>query len=159
MPHAKLSTQAIGLMLAVRSMEDTAPIAVKEMRKQLFASAKASFGIPDSHAVKVDIDTPGAMYGVLVRKKGNDAYLLDPTDGRWIGAARAPVAPPPEAARWFAVDVDDLVNQIADNCDFEDGSVTTPDRAPVDTRFSAVGKEFILDTDGDLFVQLSRSEF
>jgi hypothetical protein len=158
MAYAKLSPQSINLLLAIRPMEAATPDEVKGIRKEIFASAKALFGIPADHALKVDIDTPGATFGVLVRKKGGAVYPLH-ADGQWIGAARAPVAPPPAVKRWFAVDTGAIIGQVQCDSDFHEGSVDAPNRAPVDTRFTANGLEFILDTDGKLFIQLGDTGF
>jgi hypothetical protein len=156
MAYAKLSPQSINLMLAIRSMEAATPDEVKGIRKEIFAAAKAMFGIPADHALKVDIDTPGEMFGVLVRKKGGAAYPIHP-NGMWIGAVVAQVAPPPVEKRWFRVEVDAIVEQVTGDDDFLYGDFDAPHN--VDIRFTAAGTEFILDAEGDLFVQLGADAF
>jgi hypothetical protein len=158
MTYAKLSQSSINLLLAIRPMEAATPDEVQGIRKEIFASAKAMFGIPADHALKVDIDTTDASFGVLVRKKGGAVYPLH-ADGQWIGAARAPVATPPVTLRWFAVDLSSIVGQVVDDNDFDSGSESEPARALVDTRFTADDMEFILDTEGSLFVRLDADAF
>jgi hypothetical protein len=155
MAYAKLSPQSINLMHAIRPMEAATPDEVKGIRKEIFASAKVLFGIPADHALKVDLDTPGEMFGVLVRKKGGTAYPIH-SNGMWIGAVDAPVATPRDEKRWFRVEVDAIIEQVTGD-DFEYGTLDTP--PDVDTRFKAGGTKFILDTDGILFVQLGADAF
>ena len=155
MAYAKLSQSSINLMLAIRPMAAATPDEVKGIRKEIFTSAKAMYGIPADHALKVDLDTPGEMYGVLVRKKGGAVYPIHP-DGQWIGAVVATVAPPVEH-RWFRVEMGAIIEQVTGGDDFVGGDLDAPH--DVDTRFTANGTEFILDTYGDLFVQLSSDEF
>lgn len=96
MTKATLPTNIINVFMGLRNLsEDTA----KPMRKQLFAAIKAKFGIPASHALKVELDdTSSDAYAVLLRKKNSEAYELH-ADGKWVGWADRPVpAPTPVAA-------------------------------------------------------------
>lgn len=141
MTKATLPTNIINVFMGLRNLsEDTA----KPMRKQLFAAIKAKFGIPTSHALKVELDdTSSDAYAVLLRKKNSEAYELH-ADGKWVGWADRPVpAPTPVAApaaapatalgtaypthasgqsprRFFEIDADG-VNDVTDTGCFSNG--------------------------------------
>ena len=91
MAKATLSNQIINIFHGIRALPDAD---AKAMRKQLFSTLKAKFGIPEDHALKVELDdTASADYAVLLRKKGNAPYELH-LDGKWVDWAGRPVPTP-----------------------------------------------------------------
>ena len=133
MAYAQLTPSQANYLKLARALSDADRIAVKA---ELFRTVKASFGIPDDHKLKVEIDDAAhPNYLVLIRKKNDEPYALRVSDGKWVGAG-APQGtvsnPPAPVVRWFAVDNAEVYEATLsllrnEEPDWEDGDLTAPD--------------------------------
>lgn len=113
---AKLTQAQASFLKTIRSMQDAQR---KELKRTLFAAVKSTFGIPDDHKLKVEIDNVlSSDYLVIKRSKdgSNATYELD-SAGRWTGAAPQQVA----EKRWFKVNPDYLDTTVTDDTDWDEG--------------------------------------
>lgn len=125
----------------------------KQIKREVFASAKARFGIPQDYKLSVATESHEADYLVLKDRNGNKFELA--ADGLWVNAVRAaPVAPTPEAKRWFPVDMAEVIAAVTDG-EFDDGEQAPP----MGTTLTIAGQNCMLDADGDLHIQLGASAF
>lgn len=125
MAYAKLSPAiASAINLARQHAGDDDRKAVK---REMFAAAKAQFGIPDDVKVKCETsNTASADYLVLKRSADSQPFTLA-DDGLWVGAPRQVAQVQPRVTRWFKVDRDDLIEAAkdaanGDGADWDDDS-------------------------------------
>lgn len=86
----------------------------KAVKKEMFAAAKAQFGIPADVKVKCETaNTASADYLVLKRSADGQPFMLDDV-GLWVDAPRQQAAAPVRPTRWFKVDRDDLIEAAKD---------------------------------------------
>ena len=133
----------------------------QEVRSAVFGAMmtdiKAQYGIPEKHKLRTgSTDHAAADYATLYRKKTGETYTIDDETGKWVGAT---TGQPVERKAWFLVNslenIEDLVEGITGNCDFDDGEDTLDGGA---TTFFMDGHEFAV-VSGDVFIQLNESDF
>lgn len=123
MALAKISpAQAATINLARQHAGDSDRKAIK---KEVFATIKAAFGIPADTKLKVETTDAAHPDYLVLKDKSNQAFELFPATGRWVNAPSAQV----EAKRWFFVDQNDLRNVLVEEVlsgtdDFDDGLAT-----------------------------------
>ena len=109
---AKLSPAiAAAINLARQHADDDSR---KALKREMFAAAKAQFGIPADILLKCDTtnqDNPD--YLVIKASKTNETFQLG-DDGLWVGAARQQATPVVRPTKWFKVSRDDLVEAAKD---------------------------------------------
>lgn len=152
MALAKISpAQAATINLARQHAGDSDRKAIK---KEVFATIKAAFGIPADTKLKVETTyTSSADYLVLKSKDG--AVFNLSASGRWDGAA--PVQT--EAKRWFFVPQDELRNLLTDHVlgedtDFGDGTTNPPTNATF-----SYDQAVALSDNAGIYVLIAESEF
>jgi hypothetical protein len=129
----------------------------KAIKKEVFATIKAAFGIPADIKLKVETtDTASADY--LVIKSKDDAVFNLSATGRWDGVA--PVQT--EAKRWFFVSkytlMDLLIAEVTSVDEFDDG--LTIHQMPDDlTEHATPGATVIIGPTGGAYVLTAESEF
>lgn len=125
MAYAKLSPAiASAINLARQHAGDDDRRAVK---REMFAAAKAQFGIPDDVKLKCETsNTASPDYLVLKASATGQPFTLG-NDGRWVDAPPPQVQVQPRVTRWFKVDRDDLIEAAkdvvtGDGADWDDDS-------------------------------------
>lgn len=99
----------------------------KALKREMFAAAKAQFGIPADIKLKCDTSNPdNPDYLVLKASATNETFQLG-DDGLWVNAVRQQAAPVVRPTRWFKVSSDDLVEAakdavLSDGADWDDDS-------------------------------------
>lgn len=155
MAYAKLSiAQAAAINLARAHAGDDER---KNIKREMFLSAKTLFGIPAS--IKVKAETSNAMspdYLVLKDSKTGQPFELR-SDNKWVNAP-ADAAPAHQIpVRWFRVAKDTVLDLLKDEAagsnEFDDGLQALPDS------IDSVGTVNLSDTvvlvNGDVFVKLA----
>ena len=157
MAYAKLSPAiASAINLARQHAGDDDRKAVK---KEMFAAAKAQFGIPADVKVKCETaNTVSPDYLVLKRSADGQPFTLD-DDGLWVGAPRQVAAAPVRPTRWFKVDRDDLIEVAkdvinSDGADWDDdcynSMAATADEVTPGLRKSSDGTFYVEMTEDEL---------
>lgn len=82
MANAKLSAAAAASLQFVKNLQSVETHSI--VKREVFAQAKAVFGIPAEHKIKCELDAESPNYLELVRKKDGSKYELDST-GKWVG--------------------------------------------------------------------------
>lgn len=159
MAKAQLTQAQANYLKLARNMSDEDRSAI---RAELFRSVKQTFGIPESHKLKVEIDDANhPHYLTLFRKKTDESYALG-ADGKWVGAStpQGTVSTPAPVVRWFQVDsadVDDLMDAARQSLtdDWYYGQLDTPD----DMRavYGSAGRLGV-DSDGTVWIGLEEAD-
>ena len=133
----------------------------KQLKKEMFASAKAQFGIPDNIKVKAETrDTSSPDYLLLKDSRTGQTFALAP-DGLWVNADRSAqqAAPAIRTTRWFLVgsraDLLDLAKEhgVSNGDDWDDDNVTLP------CNTSAITDDLHVDPQFDrVYVQMAEDE-
>lgn len=132
----------------------------KLLKKEMFATAKAQFGIPDHIKVKAETrDTTNPDYLVLKDSKTGQTFALAP-DGLWVNATRQAPAAPVQPTRWFLVgQADDLVDAAKDkvasegsdwDTDSFDHAAATATEVVPGLRKDGAGNFYVLMTEDEL---------
>lgn len=116
--YAKLSTAAAASLQFVRGLQNAETH--EKVRDEVFGQAKALFGIPERHRVKVELNPEQEDYLFIVRKKDGTKYELDPSTGRWVQAQPLPKA---DGKVFVAVPLDE-VRSLAVDLVYQDGQET-----------------------------------
>lgn len=152
MAYAKLSPAiASAINLARQHAGDDDRKAVK---KEMFAAAKAQFGIPDDIKVKCETsDTASAVYLVLKDSRTGQPFTLG-NDGRWVDALPQQVQVQPRVTRWFKITKADLIEAakdavVADGTDWDEN--VTPYG---DAHFDGLRADY----DGNVYVEMTEDE-
>ncbi len=123
--YAKLTEQQINLLKIGRELEAAQR---SRIRKEIFAAAKATFGIPAEHRLKVEIDNVSSPdYAVIFRKKDGSRYPISVMSAVGLTPTPTPVPPPPPEKRWFKIDIDGYVDGMVDELDWDDGVTDFPE--------------------------------
>lgn len=125
MAYAKLSPAlASAINMARQHADDESR---KALKREMFAAAKAQFGIPADIKLKCDTSNPdNPDYLVIKASATNETFPLG-DDGLWVNAVRQQAAPVVRPTRWFKLDDIDLVEAakdaiLADGADWDDDS-------------------------------------
>lgn len=152
MAYAKLSPAiASAINLARQHAGDDDRKAVK---KEMFAAAKAQFGIPADVKVKCETaNTASADYLVLKRSADSQPFTLA-DDGLWVGAPRQVAQVQPRPTRWFKITKADLIEAakdvvLGDGTDWDDN--VTPYG---DAHFDGLRADY----DGNVYVEMTEDE-
>lgn len=149
--YAKLNASQINLLKIGRDLDAAHR---SRIRSEIFAAAKAAFGIPAEHRLKVEIDNVQADdYGVLRRKKNGQPYEVPSATVPLT--APTPVTPPPPPKRWFKIDVDGVVEGYIDSFDWDDGRSDMGDES---FTIAQVGDYSVCMTSDALYVQLTEDQ-
>ncbi len=155
MAYAKLSlSQAASINLARMHADDDTR---KLVKKDIFAAAKAAFGIPASTKLKCEtVDTAHTDYLVLKDSSNDSRFALD-----LLGYSTAG-APTPQAApqRWFKVSAADARVVLEDFLeDFAlDNTLQSLEDFPEDLHIARTG--IAIDPDnGDMFIKAHADRF
>lgn len=101
MANAQLNLHQAAFLVRLRQFPDET--ARKAMKADLFRLVKDTFGIPQDHKLKVEVDAASSPdFLVLYRKTDGQPYQLH-ADGKWIGAERstAAVPAPVDTRKWY----------------------------------------------------------
>ena len=131
----------------------------KAVKKEMFAAAKAQFGIPADVKVKCETaNTASADYLVLKRSADGQPFMLDDV-GLWVDAPRQVAPVQPRVTRWFKVDRDDLIDVAkdvvnSDGADWDDDCynsvAATADEVTPGLRKSSDGTFYVEMTEDEL---------
>lgn len=131
----------------------------KAVKREMFAAAKAQFGIPADVKVKCETaNTASPDYLVLKRSADGQPFTLT-DDGLWVGAPAPQVQAQPRVTRWFKVDRDDLIDIAKDvvnghGADWDDDSynsmAATADEVTPGLRKSSDGTFYVEMTEDEL---------
>lgn len=125
----------------------------KAVKKEMFAAAKAQFGIPADVKVKCETaNTASADYLVLKRSADGQPFMLDDV-GLWVDALPQQVQAP-RVTRWFKITKADLIEAakdavVADGTDWDDN--VTPYG---DAHFDGLRADY----DGNVYVEMTEDE-
>jgi hypothetical protein len=146
MAHAKLSHSAAASLAFVKKLQNDETHAM--VRKEVFAQAKAAFGIPDKHKVKVELDPANPNYLDIRRKTDNSLYELN-SNGKWTGAEAEPA--PAETKAVLKMTADQVKEAAVEAFDMGD-AVKVPLTSMAGT------SEDVITKDGFLYVRVDASD-
>lgn len=162
MAYAQLTPSQANYLRLARNMSDEDRSAI---RAELFRSVKATFGIPDDHKLKVEVDDASHhAFLTLIRKKTDQPYVLG-ADGKWVNAASAQGSvsqPQPPVVRWFMLDssdadslLDTARDYVPDDQAWEDGFRYAPSTA---TYVEGTQNKLCVDSDGAVWIGLEEAD-
>ena len=156
MAYAKLSPAlASAINLARQHAGDDDRKAVK---REMFAAAKAQFGIPADVKLKCETsNTASPDYLVLKASATGQPFTLA-HDGLWVDAPRQVAQAQPRPTRWFKVDRVDLIEAakdvvLGDGADWDDDSYSSV-AATADEVTPGLRKS----SDGTFYVEMTEDE-
>lgn len=130
----------------------------KAVKKEMFAAAKAQFGIPADVKVKCETsNTASPDYLVLKRSADGQPFTLT-DDGLWVGAPAPQVQAQPRVTRWFKLDASELIDIAKDvvngnGADWDDDSYNSM-AATADEVTPGLKKG----SDGTFYVEMTEDE-
>ena len=128
----------------------------RDVKKEIFASAKANYGIPADHKLTVEMDASVDGYALLRNSDSRELYTLDPNTGMWIGAGQ-PVRPT-VPTRWFKVPASALIAALKGALEeaVTTGALDSADSLPDGVNAITNGAlDVALDNDGNAYVLLA----
>ena len=131
----------------------------KAVKKEMFAAAKAQFGIPADVKVKCETsNTVSPDYLVLKRSADGQPFMLDDV-GLWVDAPAPQVQAQPRVTRWFKVGRVDMIEAakdvvLGDGADWDDDCynsvAATADEVTPGLRKSSDGTFYVEMTEDEL---------
>lgn len=130
----------------------------RAVKKEMFAAAKAQFGIPADVKVKCETaNTVSPDYLVLKRSADGQPFMLDDV-GLWVDAPRQQAQVQPRPTRWFKLDASELIDIAkdvvnSDGADWDDDSYNSM-AATADDVTPGLKKG----SDGTFYVEMTEDE-
>lgn len=126
----------------------------KALKREMFAAAKAQFGIPADVKLKCETaNTASPDYLVLKVSATNETFQLG-DDGLWVDAPRQVAQAQPRVTRWFRIAKDDLI-EAAKDAVLAGGAGWDDNVTPYgDAHFDGLRADY----DGNVYVEMTEDE-